>query len=490
VKDTIMKLTLRPIVAFGMLLMLAAPVAGEELAPEHAATAGAAAIAVLLDGSQAVTSYAAVEATEAPAPAEAAPPTVKARPIVMQYFRALDQRGLNVFETPKEPGVEHTGFKLDWGAAFASQVQALDHENTAVPVMMTNTTTGQPYDANQLADIGFGFNNSTANLYLHAQLARGIRVQLTSYLSSRHHNETWVKDGFILIDESPLDMPLLNSLMQYVTVKVGHMEINYGDAHFRRSDNGNALYNPFVGNYILDAFTTEIGGEVYLRAKGLIAMGSVTGGEIRGTVLTPERRGPTFIGKLGFDRQVKPDLRVRLTGSVYRAAKVMSNTLYGGDRAGSRYYYVLENTQATESANFTSGLINPGFRNSVTAVQINPFVKYRGLELFGVIERAEGKAASETTKRDFNQYALDLVYRLPGEKLFAGVRYNKVEGQLVGIANDVGADRWQLGGGWFILPGLLAKAEYVTQEFKGYPPTNIKNGGKFHGLMLEGVVAF
>ena len=48
-------------------------------------------------------------------------------------------------------------------------------------------------------------------------------------------------------------------------VRVGHMEINYGDAHFRRSDNGNAIYNPFVGNYIMDAFTTEIGGEVYLK---------------------------------------------------------------------------------------------------------------------------------------------------------------------------------------------------------------------------------
>ena len=56
-------------------------------------------------------------------------------------------------------------------------------------------------------------------------------------------------------------------LMQIATLRVGHLEINYGDAHFRRSDNGNALYNPFVGNYIMDAFTTEIGGEVYLKAK-------------------------------------------------------------------------------------------------------------------------------------------------------------------------------------------------------------------------------
>ena len=31
-----------------------------------------------------------------------------------------------------------------------------------------------------------------------------------------------------------------------------------------------------------------------------------------------------------------------------------------------------------------SGLLNPGFKNQVTAFQLNPFVKYRGLEVFGI----------------------------------------------------------------------------------------------------------
>src|SRR6185295_10268157 len=88
----------------------------------------------------------------------------KGRPITMQYFRAQDKRGLNVFETTKAPGVEFTGFKLDFGAAFTSQIQDLSHRNTAVPSMVSGV------DANRLADIGFGFNNSTANLNLHAQL--------------------------------------------------------------------------------------------------------------------------------------------------------------------------------------------------------------------------------------------------------------------------------------------------------------------------------
>jgi hypothetical protein len=129
-------------------------------------------------------------------------------------------------------------------------------------------------------------------------------------------------------------------------------------------------------------------------------------------VLSPGRRGPTFIGKLGYDSQVNKDLRVRLTGSLYRSPKSMSNTLYGGDRAGSRYYYVLENTVATESAQKDSGLINPGFTNKVTAMQMNPFVKFHGLELFGVIERAKGKFLLERLlKRD----AVRMIDRLARE---------------------------------------------------------------------------
>ena len=409
----------------------------------------------------------------------------KGRPARIQYSRPLDKRGLNVFETTKEPGVAFTGFKLDVGAAFTSQVQNLSHSTTAAPNIVNGV------NANQLQNIGFGFNNSTANAVLHAQLAPGIRVQLTSYLSSRHHNETWVKDGYIQMDQSPIDLAPLKMLFEIATVRVGHMEINYGDAHFRRSDNGNAVYNPFVGNYLMDAFTTEIGGEVYLKLNGLIAMGAVTGGEIRGTVVTPEQRGPALIGKLGIDRQLNSDLRVRLTGSMYRANRAMSNTLYGGDRAGSRYYWVMENTTATESANFTSGAINPGFRNKVQAFQMNPFVKYRGLEIFGVLERAEGKATADPSERVWKQYAVDTVYRfMPDESLFLGVRYNKATGELAGITGNVGANRWQVGGGWFITPHILAKAEYVNQEYFGYPASNVRNGGKFNGLMLEGVIAF
>jgi hypothetical protein len=405
--------------------------------------------------------------------------------IVIQHLRPQDKRGINIFEAPKQTDIAFNGFKLDFGAAFTQQFQALNHENTAAARMVNGV------DQNKLMTIGNGFNNASANLFLNAQLAPGIRVALTSYLSSRHHNETWVKDGYLLIDASPIDNAMLNTLMDYVTVKAGHFEINYGDAHFRRSDNGNAIYNPFIGNLVLDAFTTEVGAEFYLRAKGFLGMAALTGGEIKGNILTPDDRSPAYIFKLGYDKQITPLVRVRLTGSHYRVDRSPANTLFGGDRAGSHYFFVLENTQATSTAQAFSGLINPGFRYKVDAMQINPFVKIGGAEIFGVIENAKGRAANETTEREWRQYAVDAVYRFGwAENLFLGARYNTAEGDLTGINNEVSVDRYQIAGGWFIAPTILLKAEYVNQKYNNFPTTDIRNGGKFKGLVFEGVVAF
>ena len=405
-----------------------------------------------------------------------------------QHFRPYDQRGINVFEPAKGGDADYNGFEIFWGAAFTQQFQMLNHENSATPAPNADGV-----DQNALLDIGAGFNTATANLVLGAQLAEGIRVNLTTYLSSRHHNEAWVKGGYVQADALPmLGSDALDQLMEYVTVKVGHFEINYGDAHFRRTDNGMAMYNPFAGNLIMDAFATEIGAEVYVRhPNGALAMVAVTGGEIRGAIERPDDRSPSFYGKVGFDRQVTPDVRVRLTGSGYTTAKSISNTLYGGDRAGSRYYGVLENTQSSFNGNFTSGRFNPGFRDQITAFQLNPFVEVRGLEVFGVIETASGRAANETEDRTWTQVAVDGVYRFANDQFYVGGRYNTVSGELpFSGGTEVSITRMAASAGWFPTRNLLLKAEYVSQSYDDFAASSIYHDGSFDGLMVEGVLSF
>ena len=39
-------------------------------------------------------------------------------------------------------------------------------------------------------------------------------------------------------------------------------------------------------------------------------------------------------------------------------------------------------------------------------------------------------------------------------------------------------------------PNVLSKVELVRQTYENFPTTDIRNGGKFQGFMIEGVVAF
>ena len=405
-------------------------------------------------------------------------------PQEMQYMRHSDQRGVNVFESSKEPGADYTGFKLNWGGAFAQQFQNLTHQNAAAPKVVSGV------DANSLIQIGSGFNNADANLFLNVQVARGIRVAVESYASSRHHQESWIKDGYFQIDASPIENAFLDKLMEYTTLKVGHFEVNYGDQHFRRSDNGQTIFNPFVGNFIIDAFTTEIGAEAYLKSDGLFVMAGLTGGEVHGQVTAPGKRGPTYLAKIGADEQLTNDLRVRLTGSMYKTDRSVNNTLTSGDRGGSRYYDVLENTASTETANAWSGAIQSGMRNMVTAFVVNPFVKYRGAEFFGNVETITGAGPTELDRRTLRQLVGEGLYRFWNDKLYAGGRYNTVSGTLAGMQSDITVTRSQLGGGWYVTPNVLSKIEFVRQTYGNFPTSDIRSGGKFQGFMVEGVVAF
>lgn len=404
----------------------------------------------------------------------------------LDNWRPYDKTGLLMFEAPKDTATTFESVKVRIGGAFALQYQAFDHENNADIVLNANNV-----NLNQLVGLGNNFNLATANLDIDVALYDGVNLHLRTYLSSRHHPEPYVKGGYIQIDKLDfIQKDFLSDVMKYATLRIGHMENNYGDAHFRRSDNAQALYNPFVGNYIMDAFTTEVGAELYYRRNGWIAMLGATNGKLNQATNAPGVTSPSVMAKLGYDKQLSTDLRFRLTGSLYNSAQSARTYLYGGDRAGSRYYFVMENTLATSSGNYSSGLINPGLSNKLTAIMVNPFVKYKGLEFFGMYEHANGKTNAETDERDFTQLGAELIYRFgKNENLYVAGRYNSVNGETV-AKEDVDVTRFNLGAGWFMTKNILVKFEYVDQQYDGYAKTNILSDGQFNGFIAEAVISF
>lgn len=406
----------------------------------------------------------------------------------LSYYRNPDQSGINVFETNKQDSVPFDGVRVRLGGSFAIQFQSLTHSNQA-----TFMDDGEGNNMNELEALGQNFNLPTANLDIDVQLAQGVRMQIRTYLSSRHHHEAWVKDGYIQIDRLDfIKNGFASGLMDMATFKVGQMEINYGDAHFRRSDNGTTLFNPFVGNYILDAFTTEVAGEFYLQKNGIIGMLGISNGKLNQGVTNPGSTTAAFYGKIGYDKQLNKDLRIRLTGSGYFNDKASRVYLYSGDRAGSRYYTVMQ-TVTDGGDNFTSGRWNPNFADKIAAVMINPFIKYKKVEVFGTYEKSSGadyKGATEN--RSWDQYAADIIYRFGhNDNLYLGARYNSASGKLANAdANAVRINRTQVALGWFLTKNILTKVEYVNQTYNQFETDSRYNNGSFNGVMIEAAISF
>ena len=474
----------------------------------------------------------------------------------IQYYRGWDKDAINVFEPSKtEQQPEFTGFKIRIGGSFTQDYQNLKSTNKANYVAFSGTNTenknllyGYIRAEDTTSSVLAGFNLAMANLNFDMQIGDGVRVCLENYMSARHHNEFWVKGGYIQFDKLPM-FGNPQWFTDYVRVKIGHFQPDFGDMQFRRSDGGNTMFNPFVENGILDAFSTEIGGEVYLfPVKGIMVMGGMSSGFINGNIVkqpdannsygvVPNKRSPSIFGKVAYDNMFG-DLRFRLSASVYNNSNVTSNTMFAGDRTGSHYFGIMEpaklnglpisigtspsNTATQAGPNFTSGRLNPGFSNRVTAISISPFIKFHGLEIFGSYDIVNGSVYADTVsdggrvtwdKRSANQLMVEGAYRfLANEQAYIAARFIKVSAEPSGVKYSdkagtydpvsnpldddktgqakVNLDRLAIAAGWFPTKNLLLKVEYMVQNWKDYPRSDYRYEGKVSGFMVEAVIGF
>lgn len=387
----------------------------------------------------------------------------------LQYYRAPGKAGLNVFEEPKTNTVGFDGMYLKIGGDFALQFQGLSQSN----------------DANDLVELSDNLALPTANLNVDVQIEDGVRMHLRTYLSSRHHQEAWVKGGYFQVDNlNFISDGFLSGVMEVARFRVGMDEINYGDTHFRRSDNARSLYNPFVGNYIMDSFSTEPFAEVTLQHAGFLGVLGLSNGRLNQKPMEGDD-GYAVYAKVGYDKQLSEALRLRLTGSYYNSTSASTRDyLYGGDRAGARYYNILE---TEESANHFLPRFNPGFAYQ-SAFQLNPFVKFQGLEFFGVYEVSSNGA---DVGGRYTQMGAELLYRFgKHENLYVGGRYNTVKGEATDDAATKEINRLNIGGGWFLTDNVLTKIEYVTSSYDGTGSTGMYQGAEFNGFVLEAVISF
>src|SRR5688572_2430196 len=192
-----------------------------------------------------------------------------------------------------------------------------------------------------------GFQTAWGDLSFMADIADGkMLVFFDLYISSRPHpSTTYGNEGYMLIREIPdswgLSGFLNDTLFKHASVKAGHFEIDYGDFHYRRSDNAWVQRNPLIGNQLIDPDVEEIGMEVYSKPSPLNWLVGISSGTT--TENLNEGRGVASVhGKLW--RNWKEDFRTSISGyyvdhsdNPASGPGSTKGSLFSGRRSGGPY---------------------------------------------------------------------------------------------------------------------------------------------------------
>jgi len=357
----------------------------------------------------------------------------------------------------------------------------------------------QSSESNTLPEIPVGFQSAVGNIFVNAKITDGLKVYFELYLSSKHH-EGYVMDreGYVYLSKLPEQYNIfgINKIFRYVDLKAGAFEIDYGNWHLNRSDNGQVQNNPLIGNYIVDANTTEPGIEVIGHAGLFRGVVGVSTGTTTGDFKAD--RGFAVHGKLGINIPKKLDV----AASVYNVDHSGNPTgypnhgsysaLYAGNRSGSRYSAVL-------GGGPEAGQLAIGKGQKVTAYQFDAAFTLNPVHIYGMYGNSKDADINGsdpgTPVSEWNYFGGEAQWHLSPVFYLAG-RYNQANAKTIaGTSSNATVNRIQAGFGFWFTQEVLLKLEYVNQQYKDFPAgynglPDIAGNPSFSGVLSEFSVKF
>ncbi|HEY8241231.1 MAG TPA: hypothetical protein VIH35_07290, partial [Kiritimatiellia bacterium] len=404
---------------------------------------------------------------------------------LLKYKTELDEMDVQVGE--------YQGVKVYLGLKTAGRFQALEQSDVlATPAPTDENPKPEPA---KVPDIDPGFQTAWGSMDFLANFEDVIKVYWEFYISSRPHPDSMQgHQGYLLIEELPGDQ--LKFLFDYVDIKAGEFEVNFGDALHRRSDNARVQRNPLIGNYVMDPNVTEIGLELIGEPARVNWLVGVTSGSATG-----DNKNETGVG--GHAKvwcNPLDNLRVALSGynvdhsDTLPGSEGSRTILFSSSRSGGPYGAIFNGGN-------NPGGVNPPAGKKITAGQTDVTLALGDLELygnFGYVEDADTNANTDGEPEEaWYYYAAEGVYRFT-EKFYGALRYSAAQADTAkDQASDGIVSRYQAGIGYWFSANLLAKAEYVYEEMKDFDDADGNVSGvkasedpSFDGIIGEVSFAF
>lgn len=353
-----------------------------------------------------------------------------------------------------------------------------------------------------------GFQTAFGNMSFLADFDNQLEVYFDVFIADRPHQDQLQGDeGYMLLRRLPDGLgeaQLVQAIFDTVDIKAGQFELDFGDAHYRRSLNAAVQRNPLIGNYVVDPRDTEIGIEVS-SDEGRFPINWLLGfGSGSDTEDFQKNHGPSLHAKFwGY-----PLKQLRTSSSIYWVdqAKTPSGSssrtnLFRANRSGGPYAGILDNSSAP-------GEVFPVTGKRVFATQADATWEGDPVELYGhfgwVQDSDNNGNLSGSPRTSWLYYAAEGSYHLT-PRLYGALRYSGAAAmRLVSAANsslDVGSDglvhRIQIGGGYWLTKTVLLKGEYVYQLYSGFSSSGAQVSGvdvwrhpRFQGVITEASFAF
>jgi len=398
--------------------------------------------------------------------------------------------------------IARTGnMNLFLGLNTVGRVQYLQQYNVFDTVVPNSVVTG-PLEP--------GIQTPFGQFSLLADFDGAMEVYFDIYIATRPHEDLLQADeGFLLLRQLPGPLgenSLVNAFFERANVKFGAFEIDYGDHHYRRSNNADVQRNPLIGNYVIDPRTTDIGAEIF-SVPGAHFLNWLVGVGVGNTGDFQAERGWQFHGKLYGNSYVglRPSVSFfwadhagNPTGFPNSGSK---SDLFRSNRSGGPYEDVF-------AAGNAPGQVTPGNGQNVAAVEFDLTWQTARQEIFGycgmVQDSDTNGSAAGTPTESWMYYATEGVYRFT-PRAYMAARYSAASAlHLVSSADnsrDVPSDgtihRFQVGGGYWLHETILAKLEYVHEFAQGFTADASQASGidvwrdpSFYGVLMEISFAF
>lgn len=365
--------------------------------------------------------------------------------------------------------------KVQLGVDAAGRFQALESTNAA--------------GADQ--DESYGFGSERANIHIYGDVADGVDVYTEAYINPSTASPAINDAGDLRFSEGYITFTNLTD--HPISVTAGAFEVDFGDQHLNRSDNGQVMDNPLVGNYLVDPRAVQSGVELSGTYDALNYAIAVTNGvaDLQGT--------------LGSGNQFTADDR-----EFAYSAKVWGTL--AKDLRGSASFYTTDQSDAIATAG-GGAAVNPGLRSNLFGQQrsiyqglvaantaLNPALgtgadvkayqldtRYKGFERttlrahYGNLKEDGGQLAG-VTDQDWSYYGLEAVRDLTPQTHVAA-RYSSAEDDDAATTTEF--EKIQLGVGHELTRNTILKAEWVDQDNE-----SAGSDAGFDGFVTEVGVSF